>query len=127
MNRRHLDSLKWSLQALASSPESQVALFPSYVVVADELALNFDSALRDVQSNRIALTAEQSEALRRLDAEIEAHSGEKWPQVWLEPNCLAHPVWSIFRSLASQALTSFGWEMEIPHHANGIYIGPPDA
>src|SRR6516225_2761064 len=44
--------LQWAVQALAQPAEVQPTLFPSFVVVADELALEFDH-WRDVADGEV--------------------------------------------------------------------------
>ena len=38
-----LEQLKWSLQALALPADSQLQQFPDFVVITDELMLEFDN------------------------------------------------------------------------------------
>ncbi|WP_437731634.1 hypothetical protein [Sorangium sp. So ce1335] len=42
--------LKWSIQALAAPAFEQIRLFPRFVCVADELAIDVEEALRGIRS-----------------------------------------------------------------------------
>lgn len=42
--------MKWFTQAIAQQPAIQIKLFPNFVEVADELALGWEEALRELPS-----------------------------------------------------------------------------
>lgn len=58
----------WTVQALAQPADVQVRLYPSFVAVADELALDHDEAQRAfLRAAQGELTYEQLEALLSSD------------------------------------------------------------
>ncbi len=116
------DQLRWALQALAAPAEQQLQLFPSFVCVPDELALEFDQWLRAVAAEA-TFTAEQQVVLARLDERISAWSGPAHPEVWTTTALATHPVWSDFRALACEALAAFGWPADLPpSNRAGVYV-----
>ena len=46
---RNIDNLKNSIMALASSPQVQEALYPSFAAIGDELVLEFGECLDDLK------------------------------------------------------------------------------
>lgn len=118
-----LDQLRWALQALAAPADQQVQLFPSFVCIPDELVLDFDQWFRATTRNA-EFSSEQQTALAQLDESIAAWSGPAHADVWLEAALATHPAWFDFRSLARDALASFGWLVELPPPDRGaIYVG----
>jgi hypothetical protein len=123
--RKCEQALQRALQAIAQPPEIQMELFPTFVVVADELALDFDQALQYARYKvGSQWTEAQIKALESLDRELEANSGPDKPEIWETPDCLSHPSWSAFRELASAALSAFDWSNQIPKPSGAIYVGP---
>jgi hypothetical protein len=114
---------KWSVQALAQPADVQPRLFPSFVVVADELALDFDNWWRASESNfGNAWSLEQRRAVLALDQLLAEMSGSDKPELWLEKGCLNHPKWSEVRKLAREVLFAFGWSPGIPPLGCAIYM-----
>jgi hypothetical protein len=118
-----LDKLAWSVRALAQPSVIQKKLFPSFVVVADELALEFEehyaptvSAVGDHWSS------DQMSKLRALDQKLEAMSGSKKEDLWLSEDSLSHSEWSAVRSLAKEVLLAFGWPTDEPPPSTAIYV-----
>ncbi len=120
-----LHELRRTLQAIAQAEDVQKSLFPDFAFVADELVLEFSEAMRiALLPNQEHLSSSQLQALKRLDQKIIEFSGDQHLEVWLEKDSLKHPAWDSFRSLASEALSQFGWPNEIPSPSDSIYIGP---
>ena len=102
-----LRHLQWSLQALAQPGEVQFSLFPRFVVVPDELALEFDNwycTARDVTK----FTTEQVAALGALDMKLTSMSASGSPH-WTDAALREDPDWENVRRLARGALQAFGW------------------
>lgn len=118
------EQLKHAVQALAQPAEVQAGLFPSFVVAADELALEFE---RTYMGAEAAIGAQwssvQADCLRKLDQEIERLSGEAFPEIWLAPDALSHPAWATFRAHARDVMVAFSWPFEAPSKTAGIYVG----
>jgi hypothetical protein len=84
--------LMWTVQALAQPAETQPHLFPPFVVVADELALEFDAWYRTVWGEvRDTWLPAQRDCLATLNSLLTEMSGPDKPELWLEPDCLQHP------------------------------------
>ena len=81
-----LTRLKCSLQGLAADSFTQsTAIFPSFVVIADELALDFDNWFGAVIHNpAFNLTELQRSALSAIDSKLDAMSSLKNPDLWTE-------------------------------------------
>lgn len=117
-----------SLQALAQPVEVQRSLFPDFVCVPDELALDFEQALKAARHEIAHLwSGPQSIALEVLDREIESVSGQNYPEIWIEPDSLSHPQWEKFRVLATSALAEFNWPINPPPPNGATYVGTPGA
>jgi hypothetical protein len=93
-----LDQLKWSLQALALPQDEQRGLFPSFVLVGDELALDFD-LWRETALKEHAFTTEQLLALASVDAVLSTMTQENNMEFWDEPG-VDHPRWQEVRESA---------------------------
>lgn len=116
-----LEQLKWSLQALASPAATQQSLFPTFVCVADELALDFDQWLR-VATHRHTLAPEQTAALTALDELLARMSGRQHEEFWTVPALESHATWQQIRDLAHRALDAFGWPLVPPPTGRAIYV-----
>jgi hypothetical protein len=114
---------QWTVQALGQPADVQPKLFPSFVVVADELALDFDN-WRQVFESRFggSWSPEQREAVAALDQLLSDMSGPDKPELWLEPGCLNHPRWSEVRQRAKSVLSAFGWPSDLPPLDRAIYV-----
>jgi hypothetical protein len=115
--------LKWAVQALALPANEQRGLFPSFVLVGDELALDFyecrETALKDH-----ALTDDQLSALESLDTTLSHMTAENNMELWDEPG-VDHPRWGEVRETAKDALKRLGWNLDTPPKDRAIYVGPP--
>ena len=118
--------LKHSLQILASSPEVQLRLLPSFVVKADELALEFDHWRIVVLHNYSEdFTSDQLSALTALDAKLVwlTTSGNKH---WTDQAVRESSGWREIRELATGALNKLGWPIETPPSYSHEYVLPPE-
>lgn len=134
--------LKWSIQALAAPAAAQVRLFPRFVCVADELAVDFEEALRGIRSagssdagdreetegpeRAGALSPAQRAAVDALDAQLEKMSGPERAEMWTDDALHNSAEWTRVRHLAALALRTMDWPMELPPQGRAIYVGPPD-
>ena len=107
----------WATQALAQSANVQAALFPPFVVVADELALDFDNC-RTVASQQVGATWSEAQrcALAGLDRMLEETNGRH------ELVSLEHPFWDQVRRRARTVLTAFGWPPDPPPQDRAAYV-----
>lgn len=108
--------LRSSLEALATSPSEQPALFADLVAKADELALEFDkcaaivrgrddSELSEAQLAALAAIDRQLATMSRLAAELDA-------DMWSEAALKHDENWVQIRELSAVALEAFGWAEE---------------
>lgn len=119
MNTGIRNRFKHSLQALALPAASQRALFPLWVVITDELALEYDNSKMTFMDNPDThLSADQSEAISAIDAQLNAMARDAW-----EVDALGdHPDWDRLRLLGRAALGAFGWPQETPPSYEGEYV-----
>ena len=121
-----IDQLRWPTQALAPPASEQIRLFPSFVCIPDELALDF-SQWFEVVSHSDDLSVEQRTALERLDQTLGAFSGTAHTDAWIEEALHPHPAWRKFRQRAIDVLVAFNWPREGPPSNGSIYVGTPHA
>lgn len=95
---------------------------PSFVLVADELALEFDQWREVVADNGAPWTRDQQNAIAALDELLAEMSGPGKPELWLEKGCLDHPKWTEVRRLAKVVLDVFGWPEGIPPLKRATYV-----
>lgn len=116
--------LRHSLQRLAQPPAAQVALFPSFAVVGDELALSFDDALRSFRASAPEASPAQLASLEQLDDCLNELSRSQDEAFWIEPMALAvDPGWQRVRGLAQAALDAFHWPMQAPERDGSLQPG----
>ena len=113
----------WALQALAAVPSEQLALFPKFVLIGDELALSFDEFFRPLRDGS-PFTAHQRERILRVDALLDEMTARRDMDLWKEEAIVAHDSWERLRELARDALTSLRLPRELPPFGLGAtYIG----
>jgi hypothetical protein len=111
------------VQALAQPPDAQPSLFPSFVVVADELALEFDNWWKSFEANfGDRCSEEQQRAVAALDHLLTEMSGPDKPELWTNEGCLYHAKWSEVRQLAADVLSAFGWPHGVPPVGRVMYV-----
>jgi hypothetical protein len=119
-----LQRLEWSVRALAQPPEVQRKLFPSFVCVPDELALDFEEGLDLAGVAASGLTRAQKAALDELDRIISSVSGPAHPEVWADEALEDREEWRLIRKAAQDLIRAMGWTHEPPPSDRGaIYIG----
>ena len=116
-----LEQLKWSLQALALPAELQLQQFPEFVVITDELMLEFDNWLQ-VAARQQKFSPEQQAALQQLDRLFDemcqSDAADLVPEIALQQDSR----WQEVRQLAGRALEAFGWSCEIPPKKRLVYF-----
>ena len=114
------ERLRWALQALAAEPQAQLALFPDFVVKADELALSFDEAHRECSP---LLTAPERAHLAPLDEHLKRMSSCERPELWTDHAIMSDALWGRTRELAQEILIAFGVPDALPPFALGaMYV-----
>jgi len=120
-----LERLKCSLQGLAADSFTQITtIFPSLVVIADELALDFDNWFGVVIHNPAFIFTElQRSALNAIDSKLDAMSALRNPDLWTEEALAKDENWLVLRELAREALSQFGWKADPPPPSPDAYVG----
>lgn len=92
----------------------QLESFPDGVVVADEIALDFDNWCKWALDGFDApsLTDEQRSSLAALDSRFDRMSGEHNPDLWTDDALQCRPEWDEVRDDASRVLDAFGWSID---------------
>jgi hypothetical protein len=110
-----MERLKFAVQAITQPFEIQKQLFPEFVCVADELALEWEMAMDDLrfQSGNV-LTENQKSAIENLDKYMESISGSAHIQYWCDEALHYSLEWKTMRKLAYKILVEMGWKQEIP-------------
>lgn len=120
--------LEWSVRALAKPAEIQLRLFPEFVCVADELALDFDEHYEGVtiSSQLGSLNPAQRTALKRLDVQLSLMSGPENKILWTDEALRSALEWELVRSIAAEVLDLMRWPSEPPPAGRAIYVGPDE-
>lgn len=112
-----------ALQALAIDAESQLSLYPQFVVKADELVLDFDNwygvAKPDLEAEA---TLEAKRSLQALDEFIDSISGQPFAHLWTEEAVLSSEEWKKMRLLAQAACNALGVPIETPPSSPDIFV-----
>jgi hypothetical protein len=121
---RWLKRLRISLLALALEGEQQIALYPTYVEVADELVLEFDECWHLLKDKAFGDTIafHQEAALAELDGFIASVSGPTHPDVWTIEALDNREEWTTIRRLATRAADTFGWSNQVPNRLFGSFF-----
>nr|WP_315220681.1 hypothetical protein [uncultured Flavobacterium sp.] len=117
-----INQLKWALQALSLEAEEQISSFPEFVVVTDELLLEFDNWYDVVIKNYSdSFTTNQIEILTKIWLftdnlpKTSIYLSEK-------EELLFSDFWRELRKMSSQALLMLNWTNEIPPNERATYI-----
>ena len=113
---------EWSVRALAQSAVVQRGLFPDFVEVADELALDFDERHRRVRSGSAQFTADQAASIDALDRALDAMSGPAHQELWTMEALDQAPEWDHIRELARELIRVMGWSEDPPPSDRAIYV-----
>jgi hypothetical protein len=121
MMKSALQQFEWSVRALAQASAVQLKLYPSFVEVADELALEFDEHYRALDLDM--LRPPQREAVRALNDALDEMSGPDHLELW-HVESLDRAEWQEIREFACELIRVMGWSAEAPPVDRGaIYVG----
>lgn len=123
-----LKKFEWAVRAIAASADQQLSLFPTFVCVADELALDFEESYKGIFSDAASqdFTPAQLQAIQALDLALEQMSGGENLKFWTDEALKTFPEWTRLRKLAQQVIAQFNWSSEPPPSGRAIYLGPPE-
>src|SRR5690606_21123265 len=117
-----INQLKWSVQALALEAKEQVSCFPSFVVVTDELLLEFDNWYNAALANfPDFFSQEQQVVLMKLNAHLDSHSIQDEFKSEIE-ELEQYTFWAVLRALAKDVLRIMDWEQGIPPRGRAAHI-----
>lgn len=115
--------LRRCVQALAQPAGVQLSLFPGFVVVGDELAIQFADALYAYRMSRPPTEPNQAESLEQLEHYLTKLSGTGEESFWLDRTAFASDVrWQRIRELARHVLAAFDWPDEPPPRDGSTYV-----
>jgi hypothetical protein len=115
--------LKPTVQALALDAEAQIALFPDFVFVGDEMVSEFGEAVAAYRRSRSGVDSPM-QALSALDAHIDELTTVDDDDLWFDPDRLRQDAaWARMRELAQDVLAAFGWPQEVPAKNGAVYVG----
>ncbi len=106
----------WSLRALAQDAHVQRELYPPFVLVADELVLDFDDAFSKC-SNEFR---SRNPDLVALDAHIDSKTGIL--EYWVDDALESKEFWSEIRRLAKEALVVRGLSTFAPDASGATFV-----
>ncbi|ELY9421823.1 hypothetical protein NMY27_11110 [Cronobacter dublinensis subsp. beijingensis] len=115
-----MERFEWITRAFAQSSNVQKSLFPDFVNVADELAVEWEIALEE--TNNEMLSDEQKLSIKAFDDYLLSISGLENIQYWNDDALCYSSEWNKMRELAKIILDSMGWVNEAPPECNAIYI-----
>jgi hypothetical protein len=123
MNDTTLRRFEWSVRALAQPAHTQAQLFPHFVCVADELALEFDEWCRALlESPHGELKNDQIELITLLDQQLSQMSGPENEELWLDEALASSPEWTRVREIASELIRKMGWPDSPPPPERDFYV-----
>lgn len=105
--------LMLGLKPLATSYEKQLKLYPDFVLLTDELALDFDDGYQLApQLKEGGLISEKAfDLLSQIDRILEEMSDRLRGNVWNDEALKENPVWEECRILARKALTELNEDL----------------
>ncbi len=122
---KELEHLKESTQALALPYEEQVQVFPSFVLITDELVLEYDEAFRfiDEMVLKNLITKKDKVFFEKID-QYSQYLSDNFTDLFLNEDSLKTDLkWEKMRELAKQALKNMNWEICRPTFSNNTYVG----
>jgi hypothetical protein len=119
-----MNKIKWVTQAIAQSCDIQKSLFPDFVNVADELAIEWEMALDELNDPNTAslITDQQLNTIKKLDDYILSISGSNNIQYWNDIALCQSKEWQRIREMAIDILSIMKWEKIVPSKSKAIYI-----
>jgi hypothetical protein len=117
-----MDQLKWSIQTLSSEADDQLASFPDFVVVTDELLLEFDNWYHVAIGNYPDIFSdEQLKIMKDIDLFMDNLPQEDL-NVSVADELRTYQFWKELRILAREALQKFGWDSDPPPYDRSVYV-----
>ena len=115
-----MEQLEWVTRAFMQPSDTQMRIFPDFVNVADQLAVEWEIALDDI--NYELLSIEQSSMIKEFDDYMLSISGPSNVRFWDNEALSSSTEWENMRILARKIVVSMGWLETPPLNDNAIYI-----
>lgn len=115
-----MEKLEWVTRAFMQSSDTQMSLFPDFVNVADQLAVEWEIALDDISYELLSI--EQSSAIKEFDDYMLSISGPDNVRYWNNEALSSSIEWEKMRVLARKVVGSMEWSETPPPNDNAIYI-----
>jgi hypothetical protein len=124
VNTYVLQRLEWSVRALAQPAHIQFGLFPDFVCVADELALDFDQWYQTFldSAGDIPFSEVQIELLSQLDAKLLEMSGPTNETLWTDDALKGSAEWHDLREFALHVIEKLCWSDDPPPPNGDVFI-----
>lgn len=109
-----INQLKWSIQKLSLEADDQLASFPDFVIVTDELLLEYDDWYNvAIKNYPDFFSDEQINILKKINLFIEELPKEDL-NLSVVDELRTYQFWKDLRMLAREALQKFNWTSETP-------------
>ena len=114
LSHLNMKQLKYVVRMASFPAYIQIESFPSQVVVADEIAIDFDNWCRWALQGADAppLTEEQRSSLIALNSRLDRMSGEHNAELWTDEALRYNSEWDDVRNDARRILDAFGWSID---------------
>lgn len=107
---------------MACDSETQIALFPEFIVASDEIITDFDHWKRTVESRyKSEFSRGQIESLNQINRVIDKISRSE-EEIWDNESLTTHELWRELRSAGTHALQEFHWTLEAPATSRSIFL-----
>lgn len=117
-----MDKIKWITQAIAQPSHIQKSLFPDFVNVADQLAVEWEVAFNESEQMKAELTEQQISMIKRLDDYMDSISGADNIRYWSNDTLSQSSEWDNMRRMAEAVLTVMGWDNAVPPKDGDVYV-----
>ncbi|SSY80864.1 hypothetical protein [Alysiella crassa] len=108
------EKLKWSILALAQSPDIQKQLVCSHGMTGEEIILEFSDAVDEYYHSQTDKQSKQFILIKELDDYILSKSRPEYEYLWLDDDYLISQEWEIIRNMAKKIAMEFKWDMVCP-------------
>lgn len=116
-----MNKIKWITQSFAQPYDVQKRLFPDFVNVADQLAVEWEIALDEIDNSQLSDC--QKQAFKALDDYMLSISGPTNLKYWNDDALCHSDEWNKMRKLAKAILDVMGWDNTVPPESGAIYVG----
>lgn len=104
-----MNELKWVTIALSMSADKQFRLFPSFINIADDMAVTWETEFENLNAYFPSLSKQQKETFFALDEYIASISGENYLDVWTNDGVRHSDEWIEIRKLSKNIVEAMGW------------------